>query len=84
MPTMWRYDAINRKPHGKLIYFFISRQMNQIDNIELTCIECNDIFYWTVGEQEFMAKLEADGKIKKVIKPKRCAACRRAKKLNNN
>ena len=39
----------------------------------LTCIDCGDTFEFTPGEQEFY-------KLKKLATPKRCKACRKAKK----
>ena len=39
----------------------------------LTCVDCGDTFEFTSGEQEFY-------RLKKLANPKRCSACRKAKK----
>ena len=44
----------------------------------LTCVDCGAEFVSTVGEQEFYKEKGFDNE------PKRCLACRRAKKAQNN
>lgn len=41
---------------------------------------CGKVFVYTVGQQEFMEKLHADGKIKDVTEPTRCNDCRDKRK----
>ena len=53
---------------------------NQLEEVELTCVGCEESFTWTVGEQNFMNSLFEDGKITKVTAPKRCKDCRIKKK----
>lgn len=52
----------------------------QIQDIEHVCIECNNYYLWTAGEQKFLNKLVEDKKIEKATPPKRCPACRLAKR----
>lgn len=42
-------------------------------DIELQCCDCPSMFTFTAGEQEFFAK-------NNYVQPKRCPACRSAKK----
>ena len=49
---------------------------------ELICVECGEQFVWSIGEQNFMADLQAQGKIQEVKEPKRCPDCRRKRKPN--
>ncbi len=50
--------------------------MNEQQDIEINCSGCGAGFTWTKGEQAFLEGLKNDGKIKDVIKPKRCSDCR--------
>lgn len=55
-------------------------------DIEIVCVGskkssgCGATFLWTVGEQEFIEKLHADGKIKSMTQPTRCSECRDKRK----
>ncbi len=53
--------------------------MDEFKDIELACA-CGFIFTWTAGEQAFLFSLVEDGKIQKVVPPKRCPACRQKRK----
>jgi len=44
------------------------------EDITLTCVECNEAFVFTAGEQEFFAQKQLNAP------PKRCSACRRLKR----
>ncbi len=44
----------------------------------IVCKDCGNEFIFTVGEQEFYAEKGFENK------PVRCAACRRARKQQNN
>lgn len=43
--------------------------MSDYEDVSLTCVDCNQKFTWTVGEQKFFAD-------RKLLQPKRCAGCR--------
>ena len=45
----------------------------RIADKDLTCVDCNETFVFTGGEQEFFAS-------KGFTEPKRCKACREKKK----
>ncbi|HEC32783.1 MAG TPA: cytochrome C551 [Candidatus Kaiserbacteria bacterium] len=53
------------------------------NDVDLICI-CGKSFIWLAGEQEFINNLFANGKIKEIIEPKRCPACRKKKKDHFN
>lgn len=53
---------------------------NKYQDIKKVCVQCNEEFIWTGGEQKFMNQLFEEGKIKAVIEPKRCPDCRKEKK----
>ena len=42
-------------------------------DLELECKDCNSMFVFTIGEQEFFEK-------KRFTQPRRCPECRKAKK----
>ncbi|MGG5461404.1 zinc-ribbon domain-containing protein [Clostridium sp. B9] len=48
-----------------------------MEDKKLTCVDCGQEFIFTVGEQEFYKEKGFDNE------PKRCLACRRARKQNN-
>ena len=65
--------------------------MEQYQNKEIECVDCKNTFDFTVGEQEFLAKLCSEGKLDrtdsmgnvtagKVTPPKRCIECREYRK----
>ena len=54
--------------------------MDEYKELDLVCVGCGMGFVWTSGEQKFMNALLNEGKIQKVIQPKRCPACRMKKK----
>ena len=47
---------------------------------ELICIECKKTFVWSRGEKHFINCLYEEGKIQKVVEPKRCPDCRKEKR----
>lgn len=47
---------------------------------ELKCIECGDNFIFPESMEKKLLELEKAGKIDKFNEPKRCPACRAAKK----
>lgn len=49
-------------------------------DIELQCKDCGANFIFTVGQQQFLRDLVADGKIETYNPPARCEDCRAAKK----
>lgn len=53
--------------------------MDEFKDIDISCT-CGFIFTWTAGEQIFLNELVKDGKIQKVVPPKRCPACRQQRK----
>lgn len=50
------------------------------EDIELRCVQCENPFTWTKGEQAFMNDLLEKGKISQVMTPKRCKECRAKKR----
>lgn len=56
------------------------------EDIELTCKDCEQLFIYTKGEQNFMSdlfikgKLDKDGVEGKIVTPKRCPECRQIHK----
>ena len=46
-------------------------------DLELTCTDCHELFWWTAGEQKFYAE-------KGLIQPRRCQGCRRARKAQRD
>ena len=65
--------------------------MSEFFDKTLTCVDCNEDFIWTAGEQEFIYDLKEKGKldekmpdgsikIGEVKHPRRCIECRKKKK----
>ena len=46
----------------------------------LKCVDCNSDFIFTEREQENYRRLVDEGKFEKYNEPKRCSACRAARK----
>ena len=50
-----------------------------LQDISIRC-RCGEEFTWTKGEQRFMTTLVENGKIDRLVQPRRCAKCREEKK----
>ena len=66
------------EPKVKPIKLIKKRKMYQ--EIKKICVQCKEEFVWTEGEQRFMNRLFEEGKIQKVVEPKRCPDCRKEKR----
>lgn len=50
--------------------------MSEFSSLKLICVDCDEQFDWTTGEQEFLLNLKNQGLISSINQPKRCQSCR--------
>jgi hypothetical protein len=50
--------------------------LKEFSDLEITCRDCNKVFIWTEGEQDYYNEYH-------LFKPSRCPECRKKRKLQN-